>query len=61
MKGLLNRANKAAHHFFHRGHNVAHLTYFGAVFVEAHGMYGKVAAVLFVLTLLELFHFGGDA
>lgn len=38
----------------HHGHSLLHATYFGAVAVEAHGYYGKIAACLLALTVIQL-------
>lgn len=37
------------HHALHEGHNWAHLAYFGAVFVEGHGVYSTMGGVLLLI------------
>jgi len=37
----------------HHGHALMHATYFGAVAIEAHGIYGKIAGVLLALTVIQ--------
>lgn len=39
----------------HALHNLAHCTYLGAVFVEAHGFYGKAAGALLLLVVVSIF------
>ena len=43
----------------HLAHTLCHLGYFGAVFIETSYWYGKFAAVLFAITLIDAFR-GGE-
>lgn len=40
--------------WLHDGHRYAHLAYFGAVFVEGHGIYATMGGVLLVTGLLMI-------
>jgi hypothetical protein len=42
------------HHIMQRSQTPAHCLYFAAVAIEAHGLYGFVAAILLVITLPEI-------
>lgn len=37
---------------FHAGHTTAHLTYFGAVWVQGHGMYSMMGGALLVFGIV---------
>jgi hypothetical protein len=43
------------HECVHKGEHFAHMTYLGFVSVEVKYWYGKVAAVMLVLTIIGLF------
>jgi len=58
LKHLLARVRVHWHHMVHRGHEMFHLIYLGAVSIEAHGWYGKAAIGLFLFTVLA--HFLGE-
>lgn len=45
----------------HRGHVVAHFSYFGLVAWEAHGFYGAAAAVCLAFMLIEGVMVGAEA
>lgn len=53
------RVPKLPPHRFHQMHQVVHLGYFAAVFIEAHGFYGALGGMLFVVGVVGLFV--GDA
>lgn len=44
-----------SHHIVHWMHTHLHTAYFGAVWYEAHGMYGYAAGALFVLSVAGAF------
>lgn len=41
----------ANHKCLHEGHHFAHITYFGVVAAQGHGLYALVALVLFVTSI----------
>lgn len=53
MKGILSKFS--VHKVVHDGHYVAHLSYLSAVSYEAHGVYGKAALALLLVTLIASF------
>ena len=62
MRNILEKLHLIAHsekggHIFEVTHGSAHLAYFGAVFVEGHGMYATMGGVLLALGIVA-FLFG---
>jgi len=60
-KAGLIRHSERIHHMVGHTHGVAHLAYFAAVGVEAHGMYGIMGGVLFALGVVSYLLGMGDA
>ena len=46
--------------WLHKGHSYAHLVYFGAVFVEGHGLYGSMGEILLIFGVLSIFATGSE-
>jgi len=52
---VLHKLIEKARPKVHVGHNVAHLLYFGAVFVEGHGLYATMGGVLLIVGAVAMF------
>lgn len=46
------RTHPKMNKLLHFGHEAAHLSYLGFVYIEAHGAYGTAAGILFIFVLL---------
>lgn len=60
MKALLDNCravlkHERVAHGLHKSHGWAHMGYLGAVSYEAHGWYGKCAALLLVISVVMAF------
>lgn len=60
LKAKLASAREYKPHWLHDGHAWAHLAYFGAVFVEGHGIYASMGGILLVIGLLMIFFKAGE-
>jgi len=51
---LSEKHHKRLHRFYHVGHGTGHLVYFGAVFMEGHGIYATMGGFLLITSLLGI-------
>ena len=56
MRQKLKKAVRVCREHLDDTHHALHLTYLGAVYLESHYYYAKIAGGLFVVTLLATLH-----
>lgn len=59
IRRLLSRLRQREHRMVGKVAIASHLSYYGLVYIESHGMYGKAALVCGIILLVEVVVGGG--